>query len=303
MMIMRKIIIFVAIALLIESCNEKKSNQSVSGSDTIQTEKRDSVTTPTPLTSLDSLAPAGAVRTMGKVVAACFADLSFETALPIERVLVRNGQQVRQGQTLAVLDQYKLRNAIEQQQQAIEQAQLQIEQAHLQMQDVIISQGYDPDKASSIPADVRHNAELKSGYELSKSQLASARTLLAAAQHELRSGVLTAPFDGVVANLSVQAHQLAQPGQTVCRIIAARNMDVEFRVMEADLCKYKIGTIVCVIPVADTSTRYEATVSEINPVVDEQGAITIRARLSSAQGLFDGMNVEVILNLKLTMDN
>ena len=300
---MRKIIIFVAVALLIESCNEKKSNQSVSGSDTIQTEKRDSVTTPTPLTSLDSLAPAGAVRTMGKVVAACFADLSFETALPIERVLVRNGQQVRQGQTLAVLDQYKLRTAIEQQQQAIEQAQLQIEQAHLQMQDVIISQGYDPDKASSIPADVRHNAELKSGYELSKSQLASARTLLAAAQHELRSGVLTAPFDGVVANLSVQAHQLAQPGQTVCRIIATRNMDVEFRVMEADLCKYKIGTIVCVIPVADTSTRYEATVSEINPVVDEQGAITIRARLSSAQGLFDGMNVEVILNLKLTMDN
>ena len=300
---MRKIIIFVAVALLIESCNEKESNQSVSGSDTIQTEKRDSVTTPTPLTSLDSLAPAGAVRTMGKVVAACFADLSFETALPIERVLVRNGQQVRQGQTLAVLDQYKLRNAIEQQQQAIEQAQLQIEQAHLQMQDVIISQGYDPDKASSIPADVRHNAELKSGYELSKSQLASARTLLAAAQHELRSGVLIAPFDGVVANLSVQAHQLAQPGQTVCRIIAARNMDVEFRVMEADLCKYKIGTIVCVIPVADTSTRYEATVSEINPVVDEQGAITIRARLSSAQGLFDGMNVEVILNLKLTMDN
>ena len=301
MMIMRKIIIFVAVALLIESCGEKNSNQSVSENDTIQTEKRDSVTTPTPSTPPDSLAPAGAVRTMGKVVAARFADLSFETALPIERVLVRNGQEVRQGQTLAVLDQYKLRNAIEQQQQAIEQAQLQIEQAHLQMQDVIISQGYDPDKAASVPADVRHNAELKSGYELSKNQLASAKTLLAAAQHELRSGVLTAPFDGVVANLSVQAYQLAQPGETVCRVIATRNMDVEFRVMEADLCKYKIGTTVCVIPVADTSTHYEATVSEINPVVDEQGAITLRARLSVAQGLFDGMNVEVIL--KLTIDN
>ena len=43
---------------------------------------------------------------MGKVVATRFADLSFETALPIERVLVRNGQQVRRGQVLAVLDQY-----------------------------------------------------------------------------------------------------------------------------------------------------------------------------------------------------
>lgn len=237
-------------------------------------------------------------KTMGKVVAARFADLSFETALPIERVLVRNGQQVRRGQTLATLDQYKLRNAIEQQQRAIEQAQLQIEQARLQMQDVIISQGYDPDKASSIPSDVMHNADVKSGYALAKNQLSAARTALAAAQHELRSGVLTAPFDGVVANLSVQAHQLAQPGQTVCRVIASGDMEVEFRVMEADLCKYKIGTVVSVIPVADKTNHYDATVNVINPIVDEQGAVILRARLSGAHGLFDGMNVEVILEVK-----
>jgi RND family efflux transporter MFP subunit len=232
---------------------------------------------------------------MGKVVAARFTDLSFQTALPIEKVLVRNGQQVRRGQVLAQLDLYKLRNAIEQQQRAIEQNQLQIEQAHLQMQDVIISQGYDPDKGASIPAEVRHNADVKSGYALAKSQLAATRTQLAAAQHELRSGVLTAPFDGVVANLSVQAHQLAQPGQPVCRVIATGDMDVEFRVMEADLCKYKTCTIVGIVPVADSSTRYEAVVSEINPVVDEQGAVTLRARLQNATSLFDGMNVEVIL--------
>ena len=232
---------------------------------------------------------------MGKVVAARFADLSFETALPIERVMVHNGQQVRRGQVLAVLDQYKLRNTIEQQQRAIEQAQLQIEQAHLQMQDVIISQGYDPDKTASIPDEVRHNADVKSGYALAKNQLATAKTQLDAAQHELKSGVLTAPFDGIVANLSVQAHQLAQPGQTVCRIIATDNMEVEFRVMEADLCKYQIGTSVDVIPVADKSAHYAATVSEINPVVDEQGAVTLRARLLTTASLFDGMNVDVIL--------
>lgn len=287
---------FVAVALLIESCSEKKSNQGVSGNNTIQTEKRDSVSTSIPLTSLDSVAPLGAVRTMGKVVAARFADLSFETALPIEKVLVRNGRQVRRGQVLAQLDQFKLRNAIEQQQRVIEQAQLQIEQANLQMQDVIISQGYDPDKPSTIPADVKHNADVKSGYALAKSQLATARTRLTAAQHELKSGVLTAPFDGVVVNLKIQAHQLAQPGQTVCRVIATGDMEVEFRVMEADLCKYNIGTGVNVIPVADKSKQYAAFINVVNPIVDEQGAVTLRARLSEAQGLFDGMNVEVILN-------
>ena len=239
----------------------------------------------------------GVTTTMGKVVAERYADLSFETALPIERVLVKNGQHVRRGQVLAQLDQFKLRNAIAQQQRAIEQAQLQIEQARLQMQDVIISQGYDPDKDSSIPASVKHNADVKSGYALSKSQLASAKNQLAAAQHELRSGVLMAPFDGVVANVAVQAHQLAQAGQPVCRVIASGNMAVEFRVMEADLSKYKIGSLVTIVPVADSGDRHQATVTEINPVVDQQGAVTLRARITDATSLFDGMNAQVILTI------
>lgn len=291
------------VAAMLASCggqNETATPEPASASDsTLTTVPVGSANGETPSTPPSQAGDGGVL--MGKVVAARFADLSFETALPIERVLVRNGQQVRRGQTLAILDQYKLRNAIEQQQRAIEQAQLQVEQARLQMQDVIISQGYDPDNAASIPSDVKHHADVKSGYALAKNQLASAKTQLEAARHELRSGVLTAPFDGVVANLSIQAHQLAQPGQTVCRVIASGDMEVEFRVMEADLCKYKIGTGVSVIPVADKTNRYDATVNVINPIVDEQGAVILRARLSGAQGLFDGMNVEVMR--KMTMDN
>ena len=235
------------------------------------------------------------MQTMGKVVAERYADLAFETVMPIEQVLVKNGQHVRRGQVLATLDQFKLRNAIVQKERAVEQAQLQIEQAHLKMQDVIIAQGYDPDKTAQIPSNVMHNADMKSGYALSKSQLAIAKTQLEAARHDLQSGVLTAPFDGVVANVSVQAHQLAEAGKAVCRVIATGDMAVEFRVMEADLGKYKIGTVVSVIPIADKNVHYDASVSEINPVVDQQGAVTLRARLSNATGLFDGMNVEIIL--------
>ena len=233
--------------------------------------------------------------TMGKVVAERYADLSFETSLPIERVFVKNGQHVRRGQAIAMLDGFKLRNAVEQQRRAIQQAQLQMEQADLQMQDVVIAQGYDPEQETLVPQKVRRNADVKSGYAIAKNQLATARTQLAAAEHELQCGSLTAPFDGVVANLKVQAHQLAQPGQVVCRIIATGNMDVEFRVMETDLNRYRIGTAVKVVPVADKSACYNATVNEINPVVDEQGAITLRARLTEGSGLFDGMNVEVAL--------
>lgn len=239
--------------------------------------------------------PAASLSTMGKVVAVRCANLSFDTALPIARVNVHNGQRVRRGQVLAQLDPFKLRNAVEQQRHQVEQALLQLEQARLQMQDVIITQGYDPDKPASIPESVRHNADVKSGYALSQRSLEAVRTQLAAAEHALNEAVLKAPFDGVVANVSMQAHQLSQAGQTVCRVIDTSALSVEFRVMEADLARFPMGTKLLAVPVADKGMQYEAVVSEINPVVDSQGAVVIRARLSSSDGLFEGMNAEVLL--------
>ncbi len=233
--------------------------------------------------------------TMGKVVAVRFADLSFETVLPIAKVNVHNGQRVRSGQVLVELEPFQLRSAVQLQRHQVEQASLQMEQARLQMQDVVIAQGYDPDQAGSVPENVMHNADVKSGYALSQKMLESARTQLAAAEHALDEGVLRAPFDGVVANVSVQAHQLSQAGQTVCRVIDTSALAVEFRVMEADLARFPMGAELTVVPVAAKGTLYDAVVSEINPVVDVQGAVTIRARLSKPDGLFEGMNAEVLL--------
>ena len=239
--------------------------------------------------------PMVSLSTMGKVVALRSADLSFESALPVVRINVRNGQSVRRGQVLVELDRFKLRNALEQQRHLVSQAALQEEQARLQMQDVIISQGYDPEKTGSIPESVLHNADVKSGHALSLSSLEAARTRLSAAEHALGEAVLRAPFDGVVANLSLQAHQLSQAGQTVCRVIDTSALAVEFRVMEADLSRFHIGTELIIVPVSDSGRVFDATVSEINPVVDTNGAVAIRASLSKSDGLFEGMNAEVIL--------
>ena len=294
---MKKLMIWMAVAAMAAGCSRGPAEKGTPANDSTQTMVADSAVTPASNSAHQAmpLPESGSTSTMGKVVAEHFADLSFEMALPIERVLVHNGQQVRRGQVLAQLNLFKLRNDVAKQERAIEQAKLQMEQARLQMQDVIISQGYDPDKTSQVPASVVHNADVKSGYALSKSQLASARIQLAAAQHELRSGVLTAPFDGVVANVTVQAHQLAQAGQPVCRVIDMNDMAVEFRVMEADLSRYQVGTAVVVVPIADKSKQYAATVSEVNPIIDQQGAVTIRAHVAQPANLFDGMNVQVIL--------
>ena len=220
-------------------------------------------------------------QTMGKVIASRYADVKFEAALPVLRVLVHNGDLVRQGQLLAELNPYKYSNAVE-------QSLKEIDQARLQMQDVIISQGYDPEQMDKVPQRVRHIAEVKSGLLLAQNKLA-------AAQHDLTMTKVLAPFDGVIANVTARSNQLAQVGELVCRVVSQQQMEVEFRVMETDLRRFPKGAQIQVQPVADESTVYEAQVTEINPIVDEQGTVLIRAHVASPNKLFDGMHVSVNL--------
>ncbi len=221
-------------------------------------------------------------QTMGKVVAAHYADMKFEISLPVLRMMVHNGDHVRQGQLLAEQDATRQTNAVEQHQR-------EIEQANLQMQDVIISQGYDPEHIGNVPQRVRHIAEVKSGLLLAQNKLAAAR-------HELKTTRVTAPFDGIVANVTARAGQLAQVGDIVCRVISPQQMDVEFRIMEADLSRFAVGTRLQVVPVGDEQAVYDAKVTEVNPIVDEQGTVMLRAHVATPHQLFDGMHVSVLLN-------
>lgn len=54
-------------------------------------------------------------------------------------IYVKNGDRVKRGQKLAELDLFTLRNKLE-------QAENSLKQAELEMQDVLIGQGYAPDR-------------------------------------------------------------------------------------------------------------------------------------------------------------
>lgn len=272
---MNRIWFFTAGVLLLAACGQSSSQQAEANA------PADSAVITQPSVT-DSVLPPSVldIQTMGRVVATRYADVKFEAALPVSRVMVHNGDHVKQGQLLAQLDAYRQENAIE-------QIQREMEQAQLQMREVIIDQGYDPEQMGSVPANVRHIAEVKSGYQVAQSKLASAR-------HELTTTRVTAPFNGIVANVTARAGQLSQVGEVVCRIISNQQMNVEFPVMESDLQRYVKGTRIQVSPVANADNVYEATVVEINPIVSEQGTVDVRAAISHPDGLFDGMHVTVV---------
>lgn len=223
------------------------------------------------------------VMSNGVVRAAQWADLYFRNSDVVEQVFVHDGQRVGAGQPIAKLDTYKLESEKVKQEAALEQAKL-------ELQDVLISQGYNPDDINRIPTDILQLARVKSG-------LAQAEANLSTTIRDIEQATLSAPFGGVVANVKAQSHSMAPQSDPVCRIIDNSSMVVEFPVLESELNLIGIGDKVEVSPFAGGGV-YAGAVSEINPIVNENGQSVVRATLSDCR-LTDGMNVRIRLGRKL----
>ena len=215
----------------------------------------------------------------GKVKAANYTDLYFRSQEQIAHVYVKNGARVNKGQKLADLAMYTF-------QSNLRQAENAIEQALLEFQDVLIGQGYAPDRMDAVPADVIKLARVKSGYE--QAELQKEKAL-----REIENATLVAPFDGVVANLTAQPYHMASGSVPFCRIIQINNMEVEFQVLENELHLVKMGQKVEIVPHASTVGVQLGEICSMNPLVDEKGMIQVRARVKGNVGLMEGMNVSV----------
>lgn len=216
----------------------------------------------------------------GKVTASQYADISFRiTSEPVAHIYVKNGDYVRKGQKIAELDLFTLKNSLE-------KAEVAMRQAELEMKDVLIGQGYSPDRMQEIPKDIVSLAEVKSGYGQSRAAYELAR-------YELEQAVIIAPFDGVVANLESRSFNRPDGSKPFCRVIGSGGMEIAFKVLESELPLVNRGDRVEVTPFAGTAGACSGTVSEINPLVDENGLVSVRAKVNGGAKLFDGMNVRV----------
>ncbi len=215
----------------------------------------------------------------GKIRAQEYADIYFQTTEPIAHIYVKNGDMVVKGQKLAELDRFKLEHAVK-------QAKDRLEQAQLELKDVLIGQGYSPDNMNAVPKEVMELAKVKSGYDQSSSQYDLAIK-------ELEQATLTAPFSGLVANLFQKIHNRASSSEPFCRIINNRDMEVSFTVLESELPLIKNGDKVIISPYSSSVNSQEGNICEINPLVDENSMVQVKARLNGGSKLFDGMNVRV----------
>lgn len=221
----------------------------------------------------------------GKLSARRYADLRFESAEPIAAIFVKNGDKVAKGQKLAELSIFRLGNKLAQAKDALERASL-------ELQDVLIGQGYTLEDSAKVPPATMKLVKVKSGYDQSLAQYELAA-------YERQNATLTAPFDGVVANLFAKQYNTASTADVFCTIIDPRSLEASFSVLESELPLIKTGDRVEVTPFAVKESRTDGRISEINPLVDANGMVQVSAVVSDKGKLFEGMNVRVSVHRSL----
>lgn len=221
----------------------------------------------------------------GKVAARGMADLKFESGEMIAHIWVKNGDRVRKGQKLAELDKFKLNNQLLQTEDAMKKAEL-------ELQDVLIGQGYTTEDRSKVPEETMRLAKVKSGYDQTRAKYELAK-------YNVEHATLTAPFDGVVANLFAKPYNPANTAEVFCTIIDTRGLEVDFTVLESELPLIKNGDKVVITPYADAASVCEGKIAEINPLVDEKGMVRVKATADGKGKLFSGMNVRVSVHRSL----
>ncbi len=220
----------------------------------------------------------------GKLRAVTKSEIAFPTSGTINTINIKNGDRVSKGVLLSQLDTQEA--TIERQ-----KAQRSMEKAQLDLTDKLIGQGYGADSVE-VPEAIMNNAKHSSGYNTAVDDLQ-------ASERALEACYIYAPFSGRVANVEAKAYD-AVGDVALCTLIDDTYFDVEFFILEAELEEIAMGQKVSVSPFIDDDRTFAGQITEINPLIDDNGQIKVRARVAnSGNYLMEGMNVKLILNREI----
>jgi len=201
----------------------------------------------------------------------------------IKRIYVKNGQWVKSGQLLALMDTTEA--YLEYYKALIDK-----EKAMVQYHDRILSLGYEREGSRKIPTEVEYTAEYLSG-------LKDAEYLLKRAERDMELCRIKATFDGVVSDISDSEGAYVQMNSVFCQITNNKKTEAVFTIFDSYLNNIHKGTEIIIQSLNNPGVTYKGEISAINPYLDKNGLCTIRANvLSPAHNFIDGMHVKIIIN-------
>ncbi len=217
----------------------------------------------------------------GKIESQSKVDLRFKKQDRISDIFVKNGQFVKEGTTLASQDNYNLKNQLE-------DAKLRLKKAKWEKEKMLVEFNLS-DTSTSKSLDY---INLQSGFCDAKNYVDKIELLL-------DETILKAPFSGFVANLTTKQGNYSSITEPFCSIISKDKLEVVFYILDNEKGMVRIGGNVDIFPYANKNNKYKGKISDINPEVDQNGMIRIKAKLLNTDSkLIAGMSVKIIVNKK-----
>jgi len=227
-----------------------------------------------------------------KVLPAQASQLGFTTSAVVKEIPVSEGQQVKAGQPLIVLDTPDLEFAVTAAEQDYAAKSL---AAELQKAEKVLYVNPNTGKKRwySIPREV---------YLKALSQADQSKAVWDSAAASLAQNTLLAPFDGTVVDVQVIPGESVQSGQTVLVLADLQHLQIETTdLSERDITRVKIGQTVNVyIQALDVTVT--GKVIRISPIAETVGGdivfpVTIELG-EQPNGLLWGMTAEVEIQTK-----
>ncbi|WP_084544243.1 efflux RND transporter periplasmic adaptor subunit [Chroogloeocystis siderophila] len=231
--------------------------------------------------------------------------------LQIRQILVREGESVREGQAMAILDDAVIRAQIDQASANIESAQAVVGQRqaalaqaraslaeaerNLQRYEQLARNGaisrQELDTRATATATAREAVRVaQANISSAEADVRSSRAGLQQLQTQLGQTVVRAPVSGLVAEAIAKIGDVASGSQPLFSIIQNNALELAAQVPAVQLPQVKVGAPARVTSDTDSRVQLQGRVREIAPLVDTQSRqATVRIDLPPTSLLRPGM--------------
>ncbi len=196
----KPIVLALTSALLLTACGSEDTPQ--------QTE---AVIRPVKLFTVDATDLVSIRHFPAELKASDEADLAFRVGGQVTKLDVKEGQRVKRGQVLASLDPTDY------------QLQVELSEANYKLAKA---------QFDRIKTMLSRKATTQAQFDEAKATLDQTANALESAKNQLNYSVLRAPYDGVIASLSIENYEYVGATQTILHIQNIEQMDVEFQIPE-----------------------------------------------------------------------
>ena len=249
---------------LINSCelfSPKKDD--VDGSQETQSAPQPSISTQVEIKSIEQKPFYNKLLVTGDIAPHRSILLKMDRGVLLTTFDLVDGQSITKGSLIAQLEHQEL-------QHDLSLLKVEYDQAKLDRDERIMLLGGAFGQDSTISQEQLHYVEVKSGVHQISEQIKKN-------EYQLSKMSLYAPYSGIAADVQVRQHQVISPGEEICRLIDPTSYEARFQVLETSLASVRIGQKITFTTVAAPDRTCSAVIHKINPIIDENGLITIYA--------------------------